>query len=1072
LIPSPRLFQLRLTLASIVIAVTTTASLFAQTPAQTPAQIASHPTENAATESARLAQNYGKLPLSFEANQGQSDPQVRFISRSKGYSLFLTDTAAILSLTKSEQPNRGKIPTQTNAVAAAADTKPDIIRMEFANAGNGTHTYGINPLPGTANYLIGNDLGRWHTNIPTYAKVQCTSVYPGVDLIYYGNQRQLEFDFVVAPGADPASIHLQFTGAEHLQLGPDGELVLHAASGDAVFHKPVIYQEIAGQRRTIPGSFQLEAANLVGFTLAGYDRFLPLIIDPVLAYSTYLGGGGNGAANGDTANAIAADASGNAYIAGQTYSANFPTTAASLQTTGKSSPTAFVTKLDPTGTSLLYSTYLGGTGSESANAIAVDSAGNATIAGVTYSTDFPTTAGVLQRTNKAGLKGTAFVARLNPSGTALLYSTYLGGTGSDSAVALALDASGNSYIAGATTSTDFPATSGAFQTQPRDMFVAKLNPLGTALAYATYIGGTQVPPLNFCPADMCYYTYSGNSGDTVKSLAIDSAGDAYITGQTYFTDISANPPAYRGGLSWQIDAQQIYPTTLVSFSYVYAPSAFLATLNPTGSTLSKFSYIGGSGQAAYIADTGDPDQFTFCGDTGNSIAIDGADNLYIAGSTCSTDLAVTSGALQQSNLSGGAIVENQGYYQYSGFVTSQDIAGNPLYTTYLGGTVSDSATVIAADNYGNAYVAGYTQSPDFPVTADAFQSTNNGAPNYYPNAFVSALNPQGSALLYSTFLGGTGNRNSNFSSFLNGDKATALAVNASGNTFVAGTTFSSDFPTTTGAYQSKNNALANNTTNAFVARLNIAPSAGPQLTVSMRGGSRTYGAPNPKFTWSISGLTGSGTLTVSPETSATAGSPPGLYPVSATVSGASADQIMVIPSTLRILKAPIHIEASNLWTIYGQAPPQPTAFYLYGLVNGDPPSAVSGAPALSTNVTAQTPPGAYRIGVQLGTLSSANYAIDLFGSGEGNVWVYKAVLTAAATSLTITKGDPIPAFTYSLSGFVNSDTPTSVSGAPVLTTTATSSSPPGHYSIKIATGSLTSPKYNFKLTPGVLTILP
>ena len=386
-----------------------------------------------------------KLPMSFEVNQGQLAPEVQFTSRGSGYSLFLTPTEAVLALGRFEA--RG--PHKAHGT--------DVIRMRVSGANPAVQPAGVDRFPGIANYFLGNDPTKWRTRIPTYAKVRYNGIYPGIDLVYYGNQRQLEYDFIVAPGADEKAIRLQFAGAQRLNLAQNGDLTIRAANGQVALHKPEIYQQIDGRRRSVRGAFRLLHANQVVFTVGRYDRSRPLVIDPVLEYSTYLGGNA-----GDYPKAIAVDASGNAYIAGYTHSTDFPVTSGAFQSHSLGYGTPFVAKLNSAGTALVYSTYLGGSAGDAANAIAVDSAGDAFVAGQTWAHDFPITPGAFQTT--IDRFQSAFITKLSPDGSALVYSTYLGGDfGYNQVRAIALDEAGNAYVAGQTTSNSFPTTKGALQ---------------------------------------------------------------------------------------------------------------------------------------------------------------------------------------------------------------------------------------------------------------------------------------------------------------------------------------------------------------------------------------------------------------------------------------------------------------------------------------------------------------------------------------------------------------------------------------------------------------------------------
>jgi hypothetical protein len=403
-----------------------------------------------AAKKLQLASAYGMLPLSFEANQGQANPRVKFISRGSGYSLFLTSTEIVLALsgsTSRESKLEGRKPKAEAAGllsgrgaaneflerkrnAADLPGKPavqeTVLRMKLVGANPAPKISGVDELPGKSNYFIGNDPKKWRTNVPTYAKVNYQRVYPGVDLVYHGTQGKLEYDFVVAPGADPGVIRLSFEGADRLELDSQGDLVLRTAAGELRQHKPVVYQEVAGARHAVSGSYVLRGQRQAGFEIARYDASQPLIIDPVLSYSTYLGGD-----NFDEGLGIAVDSAGNAYGAGFTGSTNFPTTTGAFQTTLGGGRNAFVTKLNPTGSTLVYSTYLGGSLFDEGLGIAVDATGSAYVTGDTQSSNFPTTPGAFQTIFGGGFSD-AFLTKLHPTGTApLVYSTYLGGSSSE-----------------------------------------------------------------------------------------------------------------------------------------------------------------------------------------------------------------------------------------------------------------------------------------------------------------------------------------------------------------------------------------------------------------------------------------------------------------------------------------------------------------------------------------------------------------------------------------------------------------------------------------------------------------
>ncbi|MBI4470732.1 MAG: SBBP repeat-containing protein [Acidobacteria bacterium] len=516
-----------------------------------------------------LSQDYGKLSLSFEANLGQTDEAVQFLARSNGSTLFLTPSEAVLTLPKAESksPDGGRdlMPPANDNGQAASDTSA-MVKMKFVGADAQSSMAGMDELPGKINYFIGNDPSQWRTGIPTYAKVKCQDLYPGVDLIYYGNQKHLEYDFVVAPGADPQAIRVAFEGADDLEIDAQGNLVLRTSGGPIRQHKPVVYQEVDGQRIEVAGEYRLlDPPSVVGFQLADFDRSQPLVIDPVLVYSSYLGG-----SLGETGEAIAVDASGNAYVFGRTDSANFPMMNSPQPILSGGTRDAYISKLNASGTALLYSTYLGGSGVDmpdgggnfadtSFGGIAVDAAGDIYVTGTTASTDFPMV-NPIQPVHGGALD--AFVTKLNPAGSAILYSTYLGGAGEDRGVAIALDASRNIYITGSTVSTDFP-TANALQATAgggNDVFVTKLNAAGSAFVYSTYLAG------------------STNEGP--RDITVDLDGNAYVTGNTTSTNFpTVNPiqPVYGGVNDAFITKINAAGTALVYSTYSAARTRSLGT---------------------------------------------------------------------------------------------------------------------------------------------------------------------------------------------------------------------------------------------------------------------------------------------------------------------------------------------------------------------------------------------------------------------------------------------------------------------------------------------------------------
>ena len=440
---------------------------------------------------------YGKLPLSFEANHGQADSSVQFLARGHGYTLFLTPTESVMVLQQRDTTPEHEALTGTHPTARPKQMPitQAVVRMKLEGANPSPAIDGMEQLLGMVNYFIGNDPAQWHTTIPTYAKVQYQDAYPGIALAYYGNQGRLEYDFLVAPGADPNQIKLAFEGASDISVADSGDLVLATALGEVRMQKPIVYQlELDGHKTLVAGHYAVASPSVslqtsrttryaVGFQLASYDHAKPVVIDPVLLYSTYLGGNST-----DQGNGIAVDAAGNAYVTGSTGSPNFPTVNPAQRALGGSS-TVFVTKLSAAGSSLLYSTYLGGSLDDQGSGIAVDTAGNAYVTGSTFSTNFPTVNPV-QATHGGGLAD-AFVTKLSAAGSSLLYSTYLGGNEHDQGFGIAVDAAGSAYVTGYTDSPNFP-TANPLQAMfgGRDAFVTKLSTLGSSLLYSTYLGGS------------------------------------------------------------------------------------------------------------------------------------------------------------------------------------------------------------------------------------------------------------------------------------------------------------------------------------------------------------------------------------------------------------------------------------------------------------------------------------------------------------------------------------------------------------------------------------------------------
>jgi hypothetical protein len=982
---------------------------------QLAAPLSAHGQQTSTLNRSIVAENYGKLPLSFEANQGQTDPKAKFLSRGSGYALFLTDSSAVLALTKQDASNALPDRAVRDGLKPASvphAKKTDVVRMELAGASHDIHVAGTDRLPGSANYFIGNDSAKWHIGVPTYSKVQYTGVYPGVDLVYYGSQRQLEYDFVVAPGANPKPIQLQFVGAKSIKLTANGDLTVSARNGEIAFHKPVIYQNKEGHRQLVEGQFSISAKNTVGFTLGRYDRAESLVIDPVLVYSTYFG-------SLALATAIAVDSSsGSAYVTGQIGYGSVDVTAGAFQAknNGEACPqqyctneeaNAFVVKLNPLGTALLYSTYLGGGYGDYGTGIAVDSAGNAYVTGMADSRNFPVTTGAYQTVNNAAsydvfnstevvTVANAFVTKLNPTGTALIYSTYLGGSGirfpnaqapapgyteapyaytGDYASGIAVDGSGNAYVTGLANSTDFPVTAGAFQTMNNSQgwvspsvgiagnaFVSKLNPSGTALVYSTYLGGRGT-----VIEDSGY-----EAGDSGTSIAVDGSGNAYVTGLANSTD---------------------FPVTAGAFQTANAKNGgkdFVTKINSTGTALLYSTYLGGS----------------FGGVSGSGIALDVSGNAYVTGATYSNDFPVTTGAFQTvthapSPSPGGSYISNA-------FVTKLNATGAALvYSTYLGGTGTtinhiegDFGTGIAVDGSGDAYVIGYTASTNFPVTAGAFQTVNNAAAIHSTNAFLTKLNSAGSALLYSTYLGGSGQGSA-------GDAGTGIAVDILGNAYVTGQSSSTNFPVTVGAFQTTNESsiIGQSPITAFVAKLNLGTS-----TIS----------PTVTVTPSSSSITTAQSLTVTVAVSGEADDPTPTGAVTL-ISGSYTSAAVILSSGSVTISIPAGSLATGADTLTATYTPDSSSSSTYNTAAGTSSAVTVAVPIGTATATVTVTPSATTITNQESesvtiavaggsgvatptgtvTLSSGSYsAQQTLASGAASFTIAAGILGSGANTLT------------------------------------------------------------------------
>lgn len=651
------------------------------------------------------AKALARLRMAFEENSGQCDEEVQYLARGKDYTLFLTAEEAVLSL--------------------AGNQTRRTVRMKPVG-GNPTPTIrGEGGLPGQVNYIRGNDPNQWNTGISRYEKVCYEEVYPGIDLVFYGNGQELEYDFVVSPGADPSQISLAFEGVEATDDGPavevakNGDLLLRAQEGEIRQKKPFVYQDLAGERVPVSGEYRVENDDQVGFLVAEYDPAFPLVIDPILVYSTYLGG-----TLKDQSPTFHLDDLRNLYVVGTTESIDFPTANAfdaTLNAGIESNRDFFVTKLNPDGSSLIYSTYLGGTGMELRIRLALDSSNNVFLCGLTDSLDFPLVSPIDNTAEE--LEG--FVAKLNSDGASLAFSTYLGGSGEENSVGIAVDNLGNAMVSGGTSSADFPTFLALDSTLSgdSDAFLTKIAGDGTSILFSTYLGGSE------------------NEGSRI--VAVDASGNAYVSGTTESVDfptVNAFDSTLNDGIN---DARDDFVTKISS----------------SGDSILYSTYLGGAEEEGSI-----------------EIAVDSDGCAYLAGETNSTDFPTTLGAFQD---------QRNGIDFRDVFVTKLNPDGSLGYSTYLGGTKDDFDASITVDSAGNAYVAASSKSTDFPLVNPLDSVLNDGAPSdEVDDLVVAVLNGTGSTLLFSTYFGGTLD-----------DDDPDIALDSVGNVYFGGETGSTDFPT-------------------------------------------------------------------------------------------------------------------------------------------------------------------------------------------------------------------------------------------------------------------------------------
>ncbi len=788
----------------------------------------------------------GQLPLIFEPNQGQADGSVKFVSRGAGYSLYLNSTGAVLAMRTASRGKSGSAPCV------------EAVRMTLVGANPAAAVAGSDKLPGMSNYFIGNDPHKWHTGIPQFAGVRYHSVYPGIDLVFYGTQGHLEYDFKVAPGADPAQAEMQFDGGKVELSG--GDLVLKGSGADVRLQAPRIYQSAAGQRQAVDGRFVLRAENRVSFEIGAYDRSRELVIDPNITYSTYFGGAGN-----ETYPSIAVNGDGFIYLAGSTTSADLPTAlspVAPIQSAlnpAAGAQNIFILKLDPTAgpAGILYLTYLGGSGIDSSVGLGVDTGGTAYVAGTTTSTDFPTSASAFQPGPLASTGAPCFpnetapchvfvsaISGLDGSTTPqLTYSTYLSGNGTDVASALAIDTNGDAFVTGTTTSTNSGASFS---------FPATVLPPGyqqTSLGAIQFFV-TEVNTRNVGIGSVPYSTYFGGSTGTVAvggGIAVDTTGNIYFSGTTNFFNSGEQTQggggtqggdfpilnAYQPCLNTPPPTLIVFPVTCTAATGTVPTDAFVAKLNPanaqTGASQLLFStYFGGSGTDSSTGLTIDP--------TAAAIYITGSTNTPANVPSITTGgfvIPTGTGPFQECldtpvNPTTGVCtaiattpVPTDAYVaKFTNPTEASGATSNAVglsYFSYLGGTGNDSGLAIAVDTAGGALVTGATSSgpigtTNFPITTDAIQSVLNGPQNaFFAHIDTTTVVGQTTVGSYATYFGGNVT-----------DRGTSIAVDPELNTYFAGDTNSTTFQVHAPLQSLLNGTGAGPNTDAFAVKLQTA----------------------------------------------------------------------------------------------------------------------------------------------------------------------------------------------------------------------------------------------------------
>ncbi len=672
------------------------------------------------------------VPVVFEENRGQIDPTALFTANAEGARIFVTQGGATFVI--------------------GAGKRRSAVRLSFPGSSAFGTVTGEQQTRGTSSYFRGSDPSGWINGARHYQSVRARDMKTGVDIVYYGNGRNFEYDVVLHPNASSQDLRFRFDGAKHLAIDHEGNLVIETADGRLVQHLPSVWQQDGGAKSKITASYRLQSRNVVALQLGDYDRTRDLVVDPVMSFATYLGGRGE-----DAANAVALDSSGNIYVTGFTASIDFPTSIGAYRVAlNANTNDVFVTKLNPTGSAVLYSTYIGGSNLDMANAIQVDAGGNAYVGGFTQSTDFPTVVGSYQT---AANNSHVFISKLNPTGTALVYSTYLGNNNySDSLNGLAVDPSGSVYEVGATYGS-IPATTGAYSTVMNrgattgstDAYIVKLSPAGDRLTYSTYLGGS--------------YT------DVGMAVKLDTSNQAYVIGTTNSNDFPTSATAY----------QKISPT-----SNTYTSQGFVACINPFGSGLTYSTYLSGTN-----------------GSIPSAIVLDAQQNAYIGGQTNSSDFPVTAGAFS-TNFTGYT----------EAFLTKLNYTGSGVfYSTFIGGSNDDSISALAVDATGAPIVTGTTNSSNFPFTPGSFPAVQRSG--YYSTSgisFLTKFNASATSVLYSTQFG------SGVTTVVKG-----LALDSSGNAVLAGYTTSKTLPTSPGVVQSSvpDTLTSPSYGNAFIEKIDL-----------------------------------------------------------------------------------------------------------------------------------------------------------------------------------------------------------------------------------------------------------